>query len=263
MNDEITAHINASKIHHYHKKGDVCFQAKDGTLLFDDSWRLSEASAFFSGLLSIPKPAGEQKPNRFPQDGYPDSTVEPIIIDAEPDVIAQFLDIANVAKPMIREGSYEDYKKMYIFCDKYGVKEEIIQTYRTGMFGRIVNERKQWDMLLHAAETNDITLARLALDKMSARLFLGDDSDTPFNATASENFWVNFHRLPHLWRASLFDHIFDRSIVNAVVSHQYTKRGNCYHSGEFVGFSLTDDWHMVSEKFNPGEERTASCETSA
>ncbi|WVQ80265.1 hypothetical protein IAT38_002370 [Cryptococcus sp. DSM 104549] len=224
---------SSPEVHAFHRHGDIILLANDRVMFYADSWKLAQASEFFSGMFSTaqpdhiapPAPAPAPKRGRnaasaasassnISQKGdKSEVTGAPIDLDVPSNILDLFLNLANVSVPFIPDTDYDTALQLISFCEKFLVRQDIVDQVLVALTEQ--GKKCQWKLLINAAERGSRTIAAEALGMMKGETFLlGSAPDYDFRKSMSQ--------LPPAWQADIMASIW---LVNLPgMPTAYTKR---------------------------------------
>ncbi|WWC66675.1 uncharacterized protein I206_100579 [Kwoniella pini CBS 10737] len=218
-----------AKSHPFHRYGDLELRSTDNTIFKVMSQRLVDVSDVFKNMLEI---------------GNSDVTVDNKrkFLDAANVIntglstpeLEIFLDLISVAKPMMPDVNYATALNLFDFCDKFDVNKRVRNRVGSELFLRAKLEGFQWDLLIWAANHNDLTVAREALERMNNIYFLIPSMLGADGKINKKLFWEAMSMLPAAWQIALLR-------LSLTSSHNLNPRH----------MSVCRDWKGLAEKFQP------------
>ncbi|WWC66684.1 uncharacterized protein I206_100588 [Kwoniella pini CBS 10737] len=239
MSDDTTLLTSPTKIHWYHRHGDIEIRASGGTILRADSWRLAAASNVFADMLEVTSPVAEDFAEATHKRKAEDP-IAPIDLDHSAAIISHFLDLVNQAHPTVPPSNYDETIALYILCDQFDAVKRIKS--QVDLRIQQVGCVRQWNLLVFASTRDDLNLAKKAISFMDDHTFsVNRHFDEPQGAAlCGLKFSERMAILPESWQLELYRKAFGPPPQNRYNSATYN-------------LEMKTDWAKVALDFNPGQ----------
>ncbi|OCF45212.1 hypothetical protein I317_01015 [Kwoniella heveanensis CBS 569] len=236
--------VDAPKRHDVHRdpRNRVIIISSDNVEFRASHFHLCRVSSFFEGLLTTAGPASVTSPTGAAgDDSVDDKDIEPIHLDYPAPVIALFLDAAGSSWPSFPAIDMTTAKDLlelteFTMCDK--LKHEArYSLIRAGMDLPL-------ELLVIAADRNDIALAQSALQKLDSNTIETKLYRSTGNTPRA--FKRYLERLSPSFRLELYSQLMlGRDITSSPSKSTQTP-----------GIYLRSDWSSIADRFNPARTDT-------